>query len=249
MLTRFISGFIVVVLSLGLGACAGNEFPTDVVRDYFSAIAGIQPPKILSAKEFAVPNSDAEAYAIEQSAFAQSSLDGGSLDTTLKQEAVVDGQKAYICPGGLKIQSSERPDYCYTYSNFKFKNGLISTFDAGKEPLKGRIALGTGEATPIGDIASATYISSYVSIDGELIIILEIKSNIDELQIPYNAQYLPPSGRQVELTTQQGSNQLDAGRVGNVSFVFSGAEFGGNLELTFTDSEWNEVPVSIPTTK
>lgn len=249
MTKRFFAFTAIIGLAATLTACStGPTYSKEVVEGYFSAINEINPADVLAAQAFAEPGSNADAYAIEQSANKQALLDGGALDQT---ESVVlyEQDQVLLCMKGYDEPEMDRENFCSTYSDFSIKDDKLVDFSAGGKPLKGRLALGNGDITAIGEIGTARYISSYITIAGDLVIILEVTSNTTELSLPYDATYLATNGRQVEVTATDGPSDLGSGRTGNVAYIFSGASFGGTLELKFNDADWNEVPISIPTQK
>jgi hypothetical protein len=233
---------------LGLLACSnGPSYPKETAEAYFGAIASRDPEATISAAEYAKPGSDAEAYAIEQAAHTQAMLDGGTLGNT-PQEVVLEADEVQLCVAGYDEPGVDRADYCSIYSELVFEGEKLVTFDAGGEPLEGRIALGDEQITPIGSIGSAEYLASYITIAGELVVVMEISSSIDTLGLPYNAAYIAPNGRQVEVSFVDGPTELRQGRVGNVAYSFAGAAFGGELELEFYDADFNEIVITVPTT-
>jgi hypothetical protein len=248
MSSRLFATIAVGTLVLGLTACSsGTTYPKDAAEGYFSAIAAINPEDTLAATEFAVPGSNAEAYAIEQAANKQAQMDGGNLDQT-KSELIFKSDMVIICPEGIDLKDPEQVEMCPSFSNLEFDGDKLVSFDAGGSPLEGRLVLGDGADIPIGDFGTAKYISSYVSMTGNLVIILEITSNTSELTAStYDSIYLSATGRQVELSSWDGPDSLKQGRTGNVAYVFSGAEIGGNLEASFHDADYNDVTISIPT--
>lgn len=247
MVSRFVAVAASAGLIFGLSACSsGTAYPKEVVEKYLTAISSGEPEEILTAQKYAVEGSDAQAYAIEQSAAYQASLDGGTY-VEENVDLIFESDVARICYPGYEEPEADLDVMCSTYSNFEVKAGKLVTFDAGDEPLKGRIALGDGESTPIGTIGSLKYLASYFTIAGELMVIIEVTSNTAVMNLPYDATYLAPNGRQVEVSSTEGPSELKSGRTGNVAYSFAGAKFGGTLELTFSDDDWNEYPVSIPT--
>lgn len=238
-----------VGLAVSLTACAtGPSYPKDVVEGYFGAINAVSPEEKLGAQKYAAPGSNADAYAIEQSASNQALMDGGMLDQT-ESIAVYEQDQVLLCPKGYEQLEIEPKDVCAIYSDFVFDGDKLADFSAGGEPLEGRLSLGSGEATPIGTVGTAKYVSSYITMAGDLLIVLELTSATSELQIPYDATYLGENGRQVEVSTVDGPGDLAEGRTGNVSYSFAGAKLGGTLELTFNDAEWNEYPITVQTAK
>lgn len=247
MISRLVAIVASAGLLLGLSACSTEQYPKEVVENYLTAINAVDPADKLNAQKYAVPGSDAEMYAIEQSAVTQAQLDGGTLDQT-ESELVFESDAVLLCVAGYDDPDVERDDFCSRYSNFTVKGDKLVTFDAGDKPLRGRIVLGSGESTPIGSVGSVKYLSSYYTIAGALMVAVEVTSNTEILNLPYDATYVAPNGRQVEVSMTDGPSELKSGRTGNVAYAFTGAKFGGTLELVFTDADWNEYPVSIPTT-
>ncbi|MDH6277616.1 hypothetical protein M2118_000579 [Aurantimicrobium minutum] len=249
MTKRFVALFAILGLVTGLSACStGPSYPKEVVEGYFSAINENDPAAVLAAQEFAAQGSNADAYVIEQSAHKQAQLDGGSLDQT-KTVTVFEQDKVLLCVEGYDEPEVKKDDFCATYTDLIFKDGKLSDFSAGGKSLNGRLALGSGELTPIGEIGTARYISSYITIAGDLVIVVEITSTAGDLSLPWDATYLGTNGRQVSVSFTDGPGELAAGRVGNVAYNFIGASFGGALELKFYDADYNEIPISIQTQK
>ena len=247
MTKRILAFSAIICLIVGLSACStGPSYPKDVVEGYFAAINDNDPAVVLTAQDFTKPGSNADAYAIEQSANKQAQLDGGSFDKT-KTIAVYKQDKVMLCMEGYDAPEVNLDDFCATYTDFVFKGDKLADFSAGGKPLKGRLALGNGDLTPISDIGTARYISSYITIAGDLVVIVEINSTTDGLSMPWDATYLGTNGRQVEVSYKDGPSELGAGRAGNVAYYFSGASFGGTLELKFHDADFNEIPISIQT--
>lgn len=249
MTKRFVALTAIIGLVAGLSACStGPSYSKEVVEGYFSAINEIDPGAVLTAQEFAEPGSNADAYAIEQSANKQAQLDGGSLDKT-ESVVVYEQDQVLLCVEGYEDLEIDPEEICATYTDFVIKDEKLVDFSAGGKPLQGRLALGNGDLTPIGDIGTARYISSYITIAGDLVIVVEINSTSGDLSLPWDATYLGTNGRQVAVSFTEGPGELAAGRVGNVAYNFSGASFGGTLELNFMDADYNDVPISIQTQK
>lgn len=234
-------------LVVGLTACStGPSYSKEVVEGYFSAINAVDPAAVLVAQEFAEPGSNADAYAIEQSANKQAQLDGGSLNKT-ESVVVYEQDQVLLCIDGYEDLEVDPEDFCATYNNFVFEDDKLVDFSAGGKPLQGRLALGNGDVTPIADIGTARYISSYITIAGDLVVVVEMTSTTAELSLPWDATYLGTNGRQVAVSFTEGPSELAPGRMGNVAYSFSGASFGGALELKFFDLDYNEVLISIQT--
>jgi hypothetical protein len=245
MTSRLITSITVGALVLGLSACSpGTSYPQDAAEAYFSGIFAVSPEDTLAAKQFAVPGSNAEAYAIEQAALKQAMMDGGNLDQT-KVNLVLKSDQVFGCPEGVDLEDPEQTELCPSFSNLEFDGDKLVNFDAGDSSLDGRIAVGDGTEIPIGSIGTAKYIAAYVNMAGDLTIILEVTSNTSELSRNYDSIYLSASGRQVELSSWEGPDSLKEGRTGNVAFLFSGAEIGGSLEASFYDADYNDVIISI----
>jgi hypothetical protein len=223
---------------------SGKPFEHQVVLQYFEAISNIQPEQQLAARAFAEPGSLADAYVIEQAAHAQASLDGGSADTEPQTVISKVGAIAYCFQGWDRPDANEA-DYCVNYSNFVLNDYRLVNFVAGTSDLEGRLSLGTGEVTTLDGIVDIEFLASYLTISGDLVVIVEMTSLIETLDVPWFATYLGPNGRQVEYSYKDGASTLREGRKGNVVYGFSGAQFGGDLELVFYDDDWNEFEVSI----
>lgn len=247
MLSRYVAVAAAAGLVFGLSACSpGTAYPKELVENYLTAINSGEPELILAAEKYAVEGSDAQAYAIEQSAATQAQLDGGTLDQT-EMELVLEPDVARLCLPGYDEPEADLDLMCSNYSNFEVKDEKLVTFDAGDKPLEGRIALGSDESTPIGSAGSLRYLASYFTIAEQLMVIVEVTSNTDLLNLPYDAIYVAPNGRQVEVSMTEGPSELKNGRTGNVAYAFTGAKFGGTLELVFADDDWNEYPVTVAT--
>jgi hypothetical protein len=73
-----------------------------------------------------------------------------------------------------------------------------------------------------------------------------VTSNTEELNISRSdVFYIGSNGRQIESSGVYGAWTLREGRVGNVSYLFSGGTIGGDLEIEFYDENYNEVPLVI----
>lgn len=247
MFVRLLAAGSSVALVLVLAACStGPSYSKEVLEDYFSAIASTSPEDQLEAQKVAVPGSNADAYAIEQSAHSQAQMDGGTLRRD-KQEVLYESDEVLLCAPGFEDPDVDRDDFCISFSNFEFEDEKLLNFNAGSEPLDGRIALGDGTTVPIADLGSAKHLTSYVTIGGDLVVTIEVTSNANTLRLPYSAAYLSPNGRQAEVSFIDGPSELKEGRIGNAAYWFSGAAFGGTLELSFDDENWNPVAIEIPT--
>ena len=168
---------------------------------------------------------------------------------TVEQELFFERDEVHLCPLGIDVPRAEREMYCFVYSNFEVEDGRLVNFYAGKTSLEGRLALGEGEVSPIAELGTAEYRASYVTISGDLVIILEITSKIETLNIPsYDATYVSSSGRRaIQVSNVDGPFELKRDRVANVAFGFSGGELGGVLELKFYGEDYNEIDVAIQT--
>lgn len=237
---------IASAIGAGLSGCSSTSYSKESVAPYFSAMASNQPSQIAAAKSSVAPGSNAEAYLIYYGAAKQAELDGGQLSKEVT-EVVYEPNGISLCPEGYKAAGLDKSKVCASYTNLKFVDGKVSDFNAGDKPLEGRIFLGNGKAYPIGTAGTVRLIASYFTIAGDLAIVTEITSATTELHIPYNATYLAPNGRQVKVSREEGVDDLKNGRTGNVAYYFSGAEIGGMLELPFTNANWEEFVVSLPT--
>jgi len=224
----------------------GDAIHGQIVLQYFGNHALAQPDDRIKAANYAVPGSNAEAYAIQQAQAAQASLDGGGFDSSVS-ELLYESGVLYSCYGNHRDPDALREDVCGDYSDFTFENDRLQNFNAGPSSLDGRIILGDGEIIPIGDIGTIEVLSAYETISGALLITAEIVSATETLNISgWDSVYLGESGRQVESSGTLGPGELKDGRVGNVSYGFGGATFGCELELEFYDENYNDVFVSIP---
>jgi hypothetical protein len=192
-----------------------------------------------AAQDYAAPGSNAYAYAIEQAAVYQAYLDGGLSVTASELETTPDGFQ-------LCWTDSAQSKTCNDFNNLTYTDGKLADFNAGGMPLAGRLSLGDGTAVPVGDMATATLIAAYVSIAGALYVIVEIRSNIDELRVAYTSYYRAPDGRQADVGQIIGPNYLNTDSLANFALVFNGAEFGGTLNLGGFNSEYDRVSASIP---
>lgn len=245
MFRHALSSISALALVVGLASC--SAYPQETVEGYFTALSDVKPEQQLEATKYSAPGSLAEAYALEQSAHTQARLDGGNLDTA-GGELFFERDEVHLCPPGTDAPRDERELFCSVYSEFEVQEGRLVNFHAGESSLEGRLAIGDGEVSLIGELGTAEYLASYVTISGDLVVILEITSQIDTLTIPsYDATYLSSSGRGIEVSYTDGPFELKRDRVANVAFAFSGGELGGVLELEFYDEDFNEISVAIQT--
>lgn len=184
--------------------------------------------EMAAAKELAAPGSNAEAYAIYLTGLYEADRDAGFQNEPESVETI-DGGFA-ICSTPV---SDDRP--CTEFTNIQHKGDKIADFDAGGEPLAGRLVLGDGQAQPLGNMAEITLIASYRSAAGNVIVVTEISSNVDDF-FP-SASYRAPDGRQSDTTMISGASMLQAGSRSYYAYMFEGAEFGG--ELLFTNYDPN----------
>lgn len=225
---------------------SGEPIEGQIILQYFGRHALAQPDEKLEAKEFAVPGSNAEAYAIQQSRSVQASLDGGDFDSTV-YELVWQGMDFYSCDPVYKNPDVLLQDACYSYSDFTFEGNLLADFNAGPSPLEGRILVWDGEVYEIGDIGTFELLSAYVSISGSLWVTAEVVSTTEELNIEsWQSVYLIGDGRQIANSGSDGPSELKEDRRGYVSLLFAGAAIGGDLEVNFYDEDYDDVLVTIP---
>lgn len=236
----------VAVLAASLSGCSAPSYSKESIAPYFAAMASEKPEQIAAAVSSAAPGSNAEAYLLYYGAAKQAQLEGGQFSKEVT-EVVYEPNGVSLCLEGYKSAGVDKSSLCSSYTNFKFVDGKLSDFSAGDKPLEGRIFIGNGKQVPIGNMGSVKLIAAYLTIAGDLAIVTEMTSKTDKLQIPYNAIYFAPNGRQINVSREEGVSDLKNGRTGNVAYYFSGAALGGTLELPFTDSDWNEILVSIPT--
>lgn len=252
---KFLSTMLSLVgataLTVSVSACtSGSSFPEETVQGYFSALSTSTPDEHAAGLQFAAPNSIAAMYLTEQTAHLQAQQDGGTLSAET-QEVVIKDDSVYVCYDGYDAEDADIDDYCSEYSNLVFdENGKLVSFDAGGKPLEGRIALGDGTPIEVADIANVTYLSSYVTIGGDLVVVVEIESNTDPLNIiSFDATYVATNGRASSSKMSDGPSELKAGRLGNLAVWFPNVGLGGTLELKFLDSEYNDYSVEIPTSQ
>lgn len=213
------------------------------LTDYFAAVAQGDPVELKRVAEtLAAPDSNAYAYAIEQAAVNQAMLDGGWSAEAQDLETIEGG---FAMCAAMPVAGEET---CSEFTNLTYVDGRLADFDAGGSPLAGRISLGNGESVALGDAATATFIAAYRSIAGAVYVVVEIRSNVDGLTVPFASTYRAPDGRQADPTDVVGPYELGSGSLANYAFVFQGAEFGGTLDLVVYKANYDEVGAQIPTT-
>lgn len=223
----------------------GEPLEGQVALRYFEAIVAPLPDSINAASNFAVDDSLADLYTLTQVAYAQATLDGGSLDTR-SRDIVFENSQISLCERGWDKPDADRRDFCLDFSEFVLEGDRLVNFTAGDRPLDGRILVGDGEERAFGNVATVKPLVSYESIRGNLIVIVEFTSTDPEFQLPYGATYLAANGRPVDLTTRYGPRDLKPGRQANLAYVFAGASLGGDLELMEYSWNYGELEVSIP---
>lgn len=254
---RPISLLIPVFLVISLGGCASSiatpassSEPAPVVSpaapsnedlaSFFAAVASGTPAELKDvAEDLTAPGSNAYAYAIEQGAAKQAYLDGGFSDQPSEIETI---------DGGFSICSTNDltgDEVCNDFTDLEYVEGRLADFNAGGEPLAGRISLGSEDVYPLGDIGTARLIAAYRTIAGSVNVVLEIKSSAADLSVGYGSSYQAPDGRQSQATSVIGPNKLQAGSLANLLLAFDGAAFGGSLRLVGYDSAYNEVSAQI----
>ena len=223
----------------------GDPIHGRVILEYFGHHAMPQPEDMAKAADFAVAESFAEAYAIQQSQATQSDLDGGDFDSTTDELVFRDGI-LFSCYANYKDPDVVFEDVCSGYSEFMFDGDRLWNFKAGDSLLDDRVVLYDGTVIEIGDIGTIEILSAYITIVGNLSITAEVTSNTEELNISRSdVFYIGSNGRQIESSGVYGAWTLREGRVGNVSYLFSGGTIGGDLEIEFYDENYNEVPLVI----
>lgn len=250
-LTAGLAACMATALTFSLSACSGgNSFPKETVQGFFTPLGAAAPAEKKVAVESAAADSIAAMYAEEQVAHAQAQQDGGTLDAVGK-EVVVEGESVFLCAEGHDAKDASKEEYCSEYSNLVFdEQDKIVSFDVGGKPLDGRLALGDGSSVPIAKVGSVTHLSSYVTIAGYLVVVVEVASNADPLMISsYEATYLAEDGRPSSVTFSDAPNELKSGRVANVALSFPNVGLGGTLELKFMDENYNNYSVEVPTAK
>lgn len=259
-----------LALTLSLSACSGESsaniaiestgapapeesadpFPEDTLVGYFTPLGAAAPAEKATALDFAASGSVAAMYVTEQVAHAQAQQDGGFL-VPETEEIVIEEESVLLCTDGHDAEGAEKDDFCSKFSNFVFdENDKIVSFNAGEKPLEGRIALGDGTEVAISDVGTVTYLSSYITIGGHLVVVLEVASNVDPLRImSYEATYVAENGRPSTATTSEGPLELKSDRLSNVAIAFPNVGLGGTLELDFMDADYNNYSIEIPTSK
>lgn len=219
---------------------AGEEGPTsEDIRSYFEALASGDPKEAAEAVELAAPGSNAAAYALYLQSTQQAMRDSGLSQERQKVEAIDGGFS--MCP---EFATEDSP--CSEYTNIQHVGAQIANFDAGGEPLSGRLTLGNGVAEPIGEIGEAEMIAAYRSISGIVVVTFDIASKSEGLFV--YANYLAPDGRQSEPTSMNGPTNLSSGAFGTYAFYFDGAEFGGTVSLeAFSDDSFDVLPAKFAT--
>lgn len=206
------------------------------IRAYFEAFSSGDPKDAAEAVQLAEPGSNAAAYAIYLQSTQQALRDFGFSQEKQKVEAIDGGFS--LCP---EFVTEEAP--CSEYTKIQHVGDRIADFDAGGEPLSGRLTLGNGVAEPLGEIGEAEMIAAYRSISGTVVVTFDITSKSDGLFV--YANYLAPDGRQSESTAMNGPLDLASGAFGTYAFYFDGAEFGGTVSLeAFSDTAFD-----VPATK
>lgn len=222
-----------------------------LIQSYFDAVDQSKPQDIIQGREFAAEGSNADKYAIEQAAFAQAELDAGDLDI-VESHFTLYGDEGFMCPieladlSRIEMQDAVLAGECVSYSGFQFEGGKLSNFNAGTSSLDGRIEVGDGTALAIGDWGRVQHLASYVTMIGDLIVVFEVSSMTDGLQMPWDATLLLDNGRVMESSYTIGVSELDADRITNIAFLFQAADLGGKVEMVFTDDDWNEKEMAIP---
>jgi hypothetical protein len=223
----------------------GDPIHGQVILQYFGHHAMPQPADMAQAVNFAVVPSWAEWYALQQSYDTQTYLDGGNFYSDT-DELVFRGETLFSCNPSYKKPDVLFEDACAAYSEFSFEGDRLLNFKAGDSLLDERIVLYDGEALPIGEIGSIKILSAYVTIAGDLVITAEVTSSTEELTISRSDSfYIGNNNRQIESSGMSGPVTLKNGRVGNVSYSFSGGTIGGDLEANFYDENYNDVSMAI----
>jgi len=225
---------------------SGEPVEWQIVLKYFSAHALAQPEDRIKARDFAFPGSNAEAYAIQQSQSTQAQLDGGAFDATINDLVFREGG-FFNCSPRWKNPDVLFEDACSGYSEFAFEGNRLADFNAGPTPLEGRIFMGSGEVLEIGSIGTIKVLSAYETIGGYLWLTTEVVSNTEELNIEtWRSVYVVGGDRQVDNSGSEGPSNIKDGRRAYVSFLFSGARIGGELEVNFYDQNFRDVFMTIP---
>lgn len=197
------------------------------LQAYFEAVNSDDPKVIQDAVELAAPDSNAQAYAVYRTAVAQAGRDAGHA-----------GEKNIVksTDGGFEACTEFASDdnECAEYTNIQHEGDKIADFDAGGEPLAGRLSLGNGETVPLGALGDATLLAAYRSIAGHMIVVFEMTSSSEGF-FPL-ATYIAPDSRQSDSTLMDGPIDLNPGALANYAFYFEGAEFGGEILIEAIDS-------------
>lgn len=202
------------------------EGPSEAdVRAYFEALATYDPAVMTDAVELAAPGSNAQAYAIYLRGIAQSDRDGGYPAQPSTVTRIEDGYQ--VC------EDAGSGEECADYTNIQHDGDQIADFYTGGDPLSGRLSLGSGEAQPLGEAGSATLVAAYKSIAGAVVVVFEVSSNTDGMWAV--ATYTAPDGRQANASRTSGPSDLGSGAFANYTYIFEGAEFGGQVSLRAID--------------
>ncbi len=193
---------------------------------YFEALTSGNPSAISEAVEMAAPGSNAQAYAIYRRGTAQADLDGGFTNQPSKVTAIEGGFKS--CDDG-----ASSGDSCFEFTNIQHDGEQIADFDAGGTPLAGRLSLGNGEIQPLGEAGSASMLAAFKASSGAVVAVFEVSAAVDGMWV--TATYTAPDGRQSQSTLMSGPTDLGAGAFANYSYVFEGADFGGQVHLEAID--------------
>jgi hypothetical protein len=257
-LSRIFPSAVVLTAAVVLAGCTASiatPSPTDVaapvvtpaapsnevLAEYFAAVASQDPTELRRvADEIAAPESNAYAYAIEQAGVSQAIQDAGYPLYEQKIKTIAGGFA--LC----EVDTAEDAP-CSEYTNLTYTDGKLADFDAGGEPLTGRISLGDGTAVPLGDLGTVTFIAAYRSIAGAVFVVVDIRSNIDGLSPSYSSSYIAPDGRQANAAEVTGPTELSAGALGTYFFAFDGAVFGGTLKISAFNANYDEVSADIAT--
>ncbi len=221
-------------------AQSAQDGPSEAdIKTYFEKLATGDPKIAAEAAELAAPDSNAFAYATYLGASIQAGRDGGFPSEKSTVKKIDDGFS--MCPA---VVTAENP--CSEFTDIQHVDGRIADFNAGGEPLSGRISLGNGESQPLGDLGNATLVASYKSIAGAVVVVFDVTSESDGLS--FSASYIAPDGRQSQTTMMGGPIQLAIGAFGTYAFFFEGAEYGGSVSLKpYSSSSFDTPSVTFAT--
>jgi hypothetical protein len=216
------------------------EVDASAAREYFEAMAGVDPEEQLEAAEtLAVAGSPAQAYARHQAHMGTAYIDGGSP----RVEVVV--QEA---PDGLALCDTEFADLadCAVMTDIQMVGGKVQTFSVGDEPLKNLVTAGDDSAVAFDDLGDVTFLTAYKSATGHLFVTAEVQSGSQDMELgTWSAVYRDPSGRQITAAEAGGPSAIAPDSHATTFMTFPAAEPGGTVTLEAYDAEFNAQDVQI----